>query len=316
MKGRIFRLASPGRAQSTGPQLTGDLHYNGSQQLAGPGLGSSGGFHTSNEFIFQETQTKLTGRHAFRYGMEFLRQAITQAPAAYTLGAITFTNALGYSAFANFLDDFSGPSASITRVFGAMPFHPDQFRQSYFFQDTFKAKPALTLTLGLRYENFGQPANSLPYPAFAGFDPGQFLARHEVIRDNLDFGPAFGFAWSPSSRSGLLGKLLGDGRTVWRGGYQISYDALFTQLLSSGPATSTPNAITTRITGPNTGRGSPNWFDQLPAAASTPRLIDAQNALDGNLRNRIPSAGPMDFSGNWHKAYFWTSPISALKATD
>ena len=42
--------------------------------------------------------------------------------------------------------------------------------------------PTLALTLGLRYENFGQPANSLPYPAFSGFDPAQFLVRHEVHR--------------------------------------------------------------------------------------------------------------------------------------
>lgn len=256
--------------------------------IAAPGLGSTGQFHYGNNFLFQETQTKLTGRHAFRYGMEILKQTITQAPAANTLGTISFTSALaqGYSAFANFLDDFSGPSASIMRVFGATPFHPDRFRQSYFLQDNWKATPALTLTLGLRYENFGQPANSLAYPAFSGFDPAQFLVRHEVRPDNLDFGPAFGFAWSPSTSSGWLGRLFGDRKTVWRGGYQISYDdALFTQLLASGPAISTPNAIKTMITATNAGRGSPNWFEQLPSTASTPRLTDAQNPLDGNLRN-------------------------------
>ena len=256
--------------------------------VSAPGLGSTGQFHYGNNFLFQETQTKLTGRHAFRYGVEILRQTITQAPAANTLGTMSFTNALalGYSAFANFLDDFSGPSASITRVFGATPFHPDRFRQSYFLQDNWKATSAVTLTLGLRYENFGQPANSLAYPAFSGFDPAQFLVRHEVRPDNLDFGPAFGFAWSPSPLSGWLGKLFGDGKTVWRGGYQISYDdALFTQLLASGPAVSTPNVITTMIAATNAGRGSPNWFEQLPSTASTARLANAQNALDRNLRN-------------------------------
>jgi len=249
-------------------------------------LGSTGQFHYGNNFLFQETQTKLTGRHAFRYGVELLRQTFTQAPAANTMGTISFTNALGYSAFANFLDDFSGPSASVTRVFGATPFHPHQLRQSYFLQDSWKATPVLTLTSGLRYENFSQPANSLAYPAFSGFEPSQFLVAHKVHPDNLNFGPAFGFAWSPSARPGWLGRLFGEGKTVWRGGYQISYDdALFTQLLSSGPAVSTPNAIMTTTTAANTGRGSANWFEQLPTAASTPHLADAQNALDGSLRN-------------------------------
>jgi hypothetical protein len=252
--------------------------------VAAPGLGNTGQYYYGDNFLFQETQTKLMGGHGFRFGVEFFRQNITQAPPAATLGKIAFMPSVGYSAFANFLDDFSGPSAVANRVFGAAPFHPDELRQNYFFQDNWKVTPSLALTLGLRYENSGQPANSLAYPAFAGFDPSQFLVRHEVHRDNLDFGPAFGLAWSPSAHSGWLGRLLGDGKTVWRGGYQISYDALFTQLMIAA-ATSTPNAISTRVPLPNTGRGAANWLEQIPSSASAPLLTDAQNPLDPNLRN-------------------------------
>jgi hypothetical protein len=60
---------------------------------------------------------------------------------------------------------------------------------------------------------------------------------------------------------------------------------MFTQLLSSGPAVSTPNAITSSTTATNAGRGSPNWLEQFPTAASTHRVTGAQNPLDGNLRN-------------------------------
>src|SRR5215472_7851955 len=253
---------------------------------AAPGLGQPDQFYYGNNFLFQETQTKLTGGHTFRYGAEFLRRNFTEAPQAATLGSVAFlpSTSPGYSAFANFLDDFSGPSASITRVFGATPFHPDQLRQSYFFQDNWKATPTLTLTLGLRYEHPGQPANSLPYPAFAGFDPSQFLVRHEVHSDNKDFGPGVGLAWSPSAHAGWLAKLFGDGKTVFRGGYQISYDAFFTQLLT-GAAVGTPNAINTQIAAPNTGRGAPNWFEQLPTSAAAPSLTDLQSSLDPNLRS-------------------------------
>jgi outer membrane receptor protein involved in Fe transport len=132
-------------------------------------------FHYGDNFLFQETQTKLSGRHAFRYGVEFLRQLVTQQRGANDLGGISFTNAVGYSAFANFLDDYSGPSAMVNRAFGAKVFHPDQLHQSYFFQDNWKISPTLALTLGLRYDNFGQFANSLPYPAFSGFDPAQLI---------------------------------------------------------------------------------------------------------------------------------------------
>jgi hypothetical protein len=43
--------------------------------------------------------------------------------------------------------------------------NPGAFHQTYFFQDTWVAAPSVSLTLGLRYENFGQPANILRYPA-------------------------------------------------------------------------------------------------------------------------------------------------------
>jgi Carboxypeptidase regulatory-like domain len=256
---------------------------------AAPGIGSANTqYHYGNNFQFQETQTKLRGRHAFRYGVEFLRQTITQARGANDLGSIAYTNAVGYSAFANFLDDFSGPSAANNRVFGAPVLHPNQFHQSYFFQDNWKVTPTLALTLGMRYENFSQAANVLPYPAFAGFDPSQFLVRHTVNPDNNNFGPVFGLAWSPHAGvqgSDWLGRLLGDGKTVWRGGYQISYDAFFTQMIFLGPATTTPNAISTNTIAPNTGRGLPGWFEQLPAVAAAPSLLDSQIVIDPNLRN-------------------------------
>jgi hypothetical protein len=244
-------------------------------------------FLYGNNFIFQETQTKLSGHHAFRYGLEFLRQSVTEARGANDLGTISFTDAtaLGYSAFANFLDDFSGPSAGANRAFGVSVFHPTQLRQTYFFQDNWKLTPSLALTMGLRYENFGQPANVLPYPAFSGFDPAQFLVRREIKSDNKDFGPAFGLAWSPAAHSGWLGRLFGNGKTVLRGGYQISYDAPFAQEIFLGPAQATPNAITVSANALTTGRGSPDWFEPLPTAASAPSLSDTRQTFDKGLRN-------------------------------
>ncbi len=173
---------------------------------------------------------------------------------------------------------------------GAKVFHPNQFRQTYFFQDTWKATPSLTLTLGLRYENFGQVANVLRYPAFAGFDPDRFFEPNKVNRDDNNFGPAFGLAWSPSLQSGWLAKLFGNRRTVWRGGYQISYQALYTQMLSLNLATTTPNAVFVDIigpSGPSAPRGDADWFARLPAATPRPPMLsDAQQgAIEKNLRS-------------------------------
>src|SRR5215467_13886709 len=65
--------------------------------ISSPGLASQNTqFLYGDNFIFQETQTKLNGRHAFRYGVEFLRQSVTEARAANDLGTINFTTTAGY----------------------------------------------------------------------------------------------------------------------------------------------------------------------------------------------------------------------------
>jgi len=257
--------------------------------IAGPGVPSDFvAFRDANNLLFQETQTKLSGRHTFRYGLELLQQLATQSSGAITTGAISYNNSPGYSAFANFLDDFSGQPGRIRRTIGADVFHPDDFRQSYFFQDAWKTTPSLTLTLGLRYENFGQPANSVRYPAFTGFDPDLFFQRNHVSTDNRDFGPAIGLAWSPSAPGApLISRLFGDHKTVLRGGYQISYQELYTQIVALDLAVATPNAISIDEHGAPTGRGDPNWSARLPAATPRPpTLLDTQyGTLEKNFHN-------------------------------
>jgi Carboxypeptidase regulatory-like domain len=238
--------------------------------------------------LFQETLTTLRGRHALRYGLEFLGQLAIETPTARLLGMLNYVDApeAGYSGFANYLDDFSGPGASAQKDFSTVAFHPNSFRQTYFFQDAWLAAPSLSLTLGMRYENFGQPANALRFPVFSGFDAESFLKPNRVKRDNNNFGPAFGLAWSPSFSSGWRHKLFGENKTVWRGGYQITYDILFHQALSLLLATATPNGTSWALTAQNTGRGMANWFDVLPSVAPHPSASDPQiGVLEKDLPN-------------------------------
>jgi hypothetical protein len=139
--------------------------------------------------------------------------------------------------------------------------------------------------LGLRYENYGSPANALDYPAFAGFDPSKFLVANTVNTDNNNFGPSFGFAWSPRAKSGFWGKLWGDGKTVWRGGFQVSYDAFFDFMLANIQADA-PNSVATSFIGAGTGRGTANFFSTLPVVPRTVTLQDQQTSVfDPDIRN-------------------------------
>jgi len=132
----------------------------------------------------------------------------------------------------------------------------DKKRKSYFFQDTWKTTRDLTLTLGIRYEDFGQPANeAFRFPAFAGFDPANFLVPNKVNTDKNNFGPIIGFAYSPNVSDGPFGWIFGEGKSVIRGGYQVSYDTWFNNLLSNIAADS-PNNTATTTTGAAAGRGT------------------------------------------------------------
>src|SRR5439155_8467331 len=216
-------------------------------------------FRIANNYLVQDTVTKVHGTHTFRFGGEFLKQVARQHPPFNERGSFGFTNGGGFTALANFIDNFSGASGTANINIGNPIYHPNLFRQSYFFQDTWKTSQALTLTLGLRYENFGQPANSaFKFPAFAGFDPTQFLVPNKVKPDNNNFGPLVGFAYAPTGRTGPFGWLFGERRSVIRGGYQVSYDTFFNNLLSN-IAADAPNTFAATTTG-GSGRGTASFF--------------------------------------------------------
>ena len=130
----------------------------------------------------------------------------------------------------------------------------DQF---YFFQDDWKVRENLTLNLGVRYENTGQPINVLNRlstvresdPNAAFYRQSLPIAARTVPKlptDNNNIAPRIGFAYTPRVKSGLFGALLGDGSTVFRGGYSIAYDPAFYNILLN-VSTSAPQVFLNTI---------------------------------------------------------------------
>ena len=270
------------------PPLAFTLQRIGFSELSGIGINTNiPQFRRANNYLVQDTMTKVYGEHTFRFGVELLWQRARQRPPFNERGSFTFNAGGGYTGFANFIDNFSGPSGAANINFGTPFYRPNLFRHSYFFQDTWKTTPNLTLTLGLRYENFGQPANSaFKYPAFAGFDPAKFLVPNRVEVDNNNFGPVVGFAYSPAFETGLLGRLFGRDRSVVRGGYQVSYDTFFNNMLSNIAADS-PNNTSATTTAPSSGRGLPSFYPgALPSTPRTPTPLDSQTSVfNPRIRN-------------------------------
>lgn len=111
-----------------------------------------------------------------------------------------------------------------------------------YFSDQWRVSPNLTLNLGVRYEIY--PPNRelngvIAEPISADGDiraallnpngglqtAGVNLGGGRLTKfDGNNFAPVLSFAWSPQMKSGFLSKLFpGDGITVIRGGYRLSY---------------------------------------------------------------------------------------------
>jgi Cna protein B-type domain./TonB-dependent Receptor Plug Domain. len=247
----------------------------------------------ANNYGLQDTVTWLSGNHTFRFGVDLLSQRSKQFAPIVERGLLTYSASTGYTAFANFVDNFGGGAGAARIDFGSPVYYPFLFRQAYFFQDRWRVTESLTMTLGLRYENFGNPTRTLRTAAFTGLfniNPvtltGPFSQPNQVESDNNNFAPTFGIAWSPSYTNGFLGRLVGDKKTVFRAGYQIGYDSFFNNIASNA-ATSSPNVVATNIpSNTNNGpRGLANLSGNLPTVARALTPLDGQTLVTRDLVN-------------------------------
>ena len=238
-----------------------------------------------NNFQFQDTLTHTVGNHTLRIGTDILMQRAKQFVPINTRGTLTFAAGGDFPAFGNFVDSFSGVgTGAAAKVFGAGLDYPNVTTQAYFINDAWKIRPNLTINFGLRYENFGAVANNAAFPAFTGFD-APLQTRVEQQKDNNNWGPRVSFAYSPNFNSGWAGRIVGENKTVIRGGFAINYDVFFNNILSNIMATS-PNALGTTVLGANVGgRGIANFTEAALPAELVANPQAGQNTIPSDLKN-------------------------------
>lgn len=248
----------------------------------------------ANNYSLQDTVTVVRGRHTLRTGADILQQRARQFAPFAVRGVLSYGPSPGFTSWANFVDDFGGSTGVANRDFGNPAYYPNLNRHAYFVQDRWRASDALTLTLGVRYEYFGRPMNSVRTPVWSGLfnvDPltldGPYNKPNAAPADKNNFAPSLGLAYSSGGGDGWLGRLMGNKKTVVRMGYQIGYDSFFNNIASNAQASS-PNLVATQANSVVTTelpRGLGAFSRAVPATARplTPR--DAQTLISEDLVN-------------------------------
>jgi hypothetical protein len=238
-----------------------------------------------NNYQFQDTLTHTVGNHTLRFGTDILKQRAKQFVPINTRGTLTFAPGGDFPTLGNFVDSFSGVgTGAAAKVFGEGVDFPNVTTYAFFINDQWKIRPNFTLNLGLRYERFGAVANNAAFPAFTGFD-APLQTRVEQQQDNNNWGPRVSFAYSPNFNSGWARRVIGDNKTVIRGGFAVNYDVFFNNILSNIAATS-PNALGTTLLGANVGgRGIPNFTEAALPSTLVANPQAGQNTIPADLQN-------------------------------
>ncbi len=222
-----------------------------------------------NTYQLQDNFDYTVGRHQLKAGVNFTYQRSPNIFLPNFNGSYTF-------------DDWATYAANIPSAISVSSGSPSlDFREYDTFLyagDDWKIKENLTLNLGLTWSYYGQPAN-----LFHNNDTKQQTGSDPFWDTNLplsvttfpsipapktSFGPSVGFAWSPHTK--WLGG--GSGKTVFRGGYRLSYDPPFYNIYLN-IASSAPQVLAQTLTG--------------AVAAANPIPADPKG---GNVREALASS--------------------------
>jgi len=165
-----------------------------------------------------ETVSYLHGKHAFKFGFDYVRILFDGNSFNGNSGSITF------STLQNFLQ---GVPKSGSIGVGSGVFNGRANWYSAFAQDDWRLSPRLTLNLGLRWEFIGNPwerdnyvgefdpnVNPATTPAIQQVGPGEAIPRWYKA-DYREFSPRVGAAWD----------VRGNGKTVVRAGASVLRNA-------------------------------------------------------------------------------------------
>ncbi|MFZ1918921.1 MAG: TonB-dependent receptor [Terriglobales bacterium] len=179
----------------------------------------------------------------------------------------------------------------------------------FYFADDWKVSQRLTLNLGLTYSYYGQPADlfnrndvrqqTSNEPFWNPSLPSSVTEFPNLPAPKNSWGPSIGFAYAV----GHGGWLLGDDKTVFRGGYRRSYDPPFYNIYLN-IASSSPQVLAQTIPGLAQGTPQPAALPAVPTGTNvrselSPFLtLGVSDPRDFNQTSVVPNFRP-DHVDSW-----------------
>ncbi len=262
-------------------------------------------------FDFRDTLSWNKGRHNLRFGFETRREEFNDG-IYLPRGSLGFSGKAFASNSSGFQDFLTGTptSTSLKSSISRLDFRAHDYIG--FVQDDYRVKPKLTLNLGLRYDNLGNPweiKNEI-----TNFDPSLLSSSAKLVGGT---GLQDGFVTAGqngASRTTMLNKnwgsysprvsfaydVFGNGKLAVRGGYGIYYqaDGYALQFANSG---NPPYQLSYAT---STAAGSDKLANPFPVEPTPDQFPE------------YPTAWPTITGANLNGAPTYTTPTLAVQATD
>jgi Carboxypeptidase regulatory-like domain/TonB dependent receptor len=283
----------------------------------------------NNTYQIIDNFTKIVGTHTLQFGADFHYDQINERNYDDANGAYTFD---GSETGLDFADYLIGAPVNFTQASQQLLDSRDKYFGVY-AQDSWRVRQSLTINYGLRYEIMtpwydtqnkletvipgeqSQVFPTAPVGLVVPGDPGVPRTLAPIRYNN--FAPRIGFAYSPDTTEGLLGKIFGGpGKSSIRVGYGIFYsaiedatgfvevgDAPYGLYYSSPEPTLLATPFIDRATGNNEGQKFPFTFPPTNASPKNPvtnfnwtQATPISGADYLNPHDKIPQVQQFEFS--------------------